>query len=237
MTEHTIATALVKSQKAHKRKAADFYPTPFDVTQALLDFLQLPPGTYIWEPACGDGSMSAVLKAAGHEVYSTDLREDSGYGEEGGLDFLKYDAAPPSGIPIGAVFNEWIITNPPFNLAEDFIRKSLSITGNVAMLLSNQYWHAERRRDLFSAHTPAFVLPLTWRPAFLEAERGKSPMMNVFWVVWREGHDGCRYLPLPRPRNLPEIILDKAVQKRDDPFADLLGGDTIDDDSIFGDLI
>lgn len=203
MTEHTIATALVKAQKAHKRKAADFYPTPPDVTAALMEFLSLEPGKYIWEPACGDGAMSEVIKGYGHEVYATDLREDSGYGQEGGLDFLHYDLHPLTGLR-SQDYIDWIITNPPFNLAEAFIRKSLSITPNVAMLLSNQYWHAATRKRLFDDHPPAWVLPLLWRPAFLEKERGKSPMMNVFWVVWQEGQYDARYRLLPRPESPPD---------------------------------
>lgn len=203
MTEHTIATALVKAQKAHKRKAADFYPSPPDVTVALMEFLQLPPEQFIWEPACGDGSMSRVIEAYDQNVLSTDLREDSGYGQ-GGVDFLTFDTDPKAGIPYSAVYNDWIITNPPFNLAEAFIRKSLSITPNVAMLLSNQYWHAATRKRLFDDHPPAWVLPLLWRPAFLEKERGKSPMMNVFWIVWKEGQHDARYRLLTRPERLPD---------------------------------
>lgn len=234
---HTLADALVKSQKLHKRKPADFYPTPGDVTQALLDFLQIPAPASIWEPACGDGAMSEVLKANGHEVYSTDLREDSGYGEEGGLDFLRYQPDPPTGIPITAVYSDWIITNPPFSVAEEFIRKALSLTPNVAMLLSNQYWHAATRLNLFRDHPPAFVLPLTWRPAFLEAERGSSPMMNVMWTVWQEGLNNCVYRPVPKPNKnqLPqrrEFDLNQRDTSANDPDAlliDELSASTEDD--------
>ena len=221
MTEHTIATALVKSQKAHARKAADFYPTPANVTQALIEFLDLPAESYIWEPACGDGAMSEVMKAMGYQVYSTDLREDSGYGDERGLDFLQYQPDPPTGIPITAVFDDWIITNPPFNLAEDFIRKALSLTPRVAMLLSNQYWHAERRMKLFTEHTPSHILPLTWRPAFLEAERGKSPMMNVMWVVWGMNDGQALYRPLKRPTTT--LLIDKPVALSNDLSSQLFG--------------
>lgn len=195
---HTYADALVIGQRAHARKPADFYPTPADVTEALLQFLKLPPEQYIWEPACGDGAMSRVIERHGHQVLSTDLREDSGYGE-GGIDFLAFDVDPPSGIPFSAVYNDWIITNPPFNLAEAFIRKALSITPNVAMLLKSQYWHAARRLALFEEHRPSWVLPLTWRPAFLEAERGRSPLMDVIWVVWQGKANFTDFQPLRRP--------------------------------------
>jgi len=200
--DHTYASAIVGAQKNHVRKAADFYPTPPDVTTALLDFLQIDP-CYIWEPACGDGAMAKVLSAAGHNVLGTDLREDSGYGE-GGIDFLTYNLSPETGIPFNAVYNDWVITNPPFKHAADFIEKSLQIAPNVAMLLKSQFWHARRRYDLFQKHRPSWILPLTWRPAFLEAERGSSPLMDVIWVVWQKGvnENGAIFQPINRPKNI-----------------------------------
>lgn len=219
--DHTYASAIVGAQKTHKRKEADFYPTPPDVTVALMDFLQLEGCQYIWEPACGDGAMARVIERYGHEVLATDLRENSGYGT-GGEDFLNFDPDPATGIPYSAVYNDWIITNPPFNLSEGFIRKALSITPNVAMLLKSQYWHAARRLDLFNEQRPSFILPLTWRPAFLEAERGRSPLMDVIWVVWRGKSDITEFQPLPRPRNVPP--LDPLQQPRTALFDDLLGG-------------
>lgn len=216
--DHTYASAIIGAQKTHKRKPADFYPTPADVTEALLKFLNLAPGQYIWEPACGDGAMSRILKTHGHHVYSTDLRDDSGFGEEGGLDFLKFNPDPATGIPICAVYSDWIITNPPFNLSEAFIRKALSITPNVAMLLKSQYWHAARRLPLFKDCRPRWILPLTWRPAFLEAERGRSPLMDVMWVVWSQETGPVEFQPLPRP-----TPVSKHPDLRPMIFADLLG--------------
>lgn len=188
--DHTYASAIVGAQQTWERKPADFYPTPPDVTVALLDFLALPPGQSIWEPACGDGAMAKVLGER-HKVLATDLREDSGYGA-GGMDFLAADISESA--------HDWIITNPPFKLAADFIEKSLKVTGNVAMLLKSQYWHAKSRIALFEKHPPAYVLPLTWRPSFLEKERGNSPLMDVIWVVWSQGYSGpTKYAPLRRP--------------------------------------
>lgn len=186
---HTIASAITTSLKIHARKPADFYPTPPDATQALLNHLKLPRGTTVKEPACGDGAMARVLTKAGFVVDASDLREDSGYGT-GGVDFLKRPGKPA----------EWVITNPPFNLSVEFIQTSLKLTPNVAMLLKSQYWHAASRLALFHEHRPAEILPLTWRPAFLEAERGSSPLMDVMWVVWRKGSTGTSFTPLKRPK-------------------------------------
>lgn len=91
------------------RRESDFYPTPPEVTVALLDFLRLPENTVIWEPAAGEGDMAGVLQTYFETVYTTDILD--------GTDFLKssIDAA------------DWIITNPPFARAEEFIRKAASL--------------------------------------------------------------------------------------------------------------
>jgi len=101
------AANLANSSTDNKRRELDFYPTPPDVTHALMRFLELPPCT-IWEPACGNGAMSDVLVQYGHAVVSSDLRH-TGYGE-GGIDFLSADRECDA-----------VITNPPFNISEAFI--------------------------------------------------------------------------------------------------------------------
>ncbi len=47
--------------KKEKRRELDFYPTPPDVTIALMEFLALSRKSIVWEPACGDGAMSKVM--------------------------------------------------------------------------------------------------------------------------------------------------------------------------------
>jgi len=50
----------------------DLYETPECATRALLTVDELPTGA-VWEPACGPGATARVLRAAGHEVWATDL--------------------------------------------------------------------------------------------------------------------------------------------------------------------
>ena len=171
----------------YARNAADFYPTPWECTQALLDLVYFPDP--VWEPACGDGAISEVLEASGMAVVSTDLH-DRGYGR-GGVDFLKADIAPPR--------TGCIVTNPPFNLAEAFIRKSRALQVPFAMLLKATYWHAVSRKALFHQTGPQHVLALSWRPNFAP-ERGTSPTMDVIWTVWGEHPSKtCNYGILKKP--------------------------------------
>lgn len=169
------------------RRELDFYPTPPEATIALMEFLKLPFGIIVREPASGDGSMSKVIEKYVSVVLSSDIRED-GYGT-GGVDYTAIC------LPlVGA-----IITNPPFNLSELFITKSLSEAPIVAMLLKSQYWHAKKRIGLFESNPPAWVLPLTWRPDFLGGSKGGSPTMEVCWTVWIYGDMTTKYLPLKKP--------------------------------------
>jgi hypothetical protein len=180
------ALNLANGSTENKRRELDYYPTPPDVTHALMQFLKLDPGT-IWEPACGNGAMAKVLAEYGHHVLATDIRE-TGYGQ-GGIDFLAT-----------TLECEAIITNPPFALSEAFIRHSLSQAETVAMVLKSQYWHAAKRKTLFKEYPPAYVLPLTWRPDFMSGERGGAPTMEVHWTVWRRGQTDTRYRLLERAK-------------------------------------
>jgi hypothetical protein len=57
---------------ARKNKVAnDFYPTPEIATVKFLEQEKFV--GEIWEPACGDGSMSRVIERYGYLVKSTDL--------------------------------------------------------------------------------------------------------------------------------------------------------------------
>jgi hypothetical protein len=166
-----------------ERQDNDFYATPDPVTVALLKVLQLPGITH--ECCCGNGAMAKVLEAAGCKVVASDL-VDRGYGKQ--RDFFS--------ITRPVAHN--LITNPPFNLAEKMIRHGLSLRPNVmAFVLKSTFWHAKGRYPLFVETKPAMILPLTWRPDFLNLGR---PTMEVMWCVWKKGHAGPPiYQPLIKP--------------------------------------
>lgn len=185
---------LTGGQGKEKRRDLDFYPTPPEVTIALMEFLKSNVSDFrksmtIWEPACGDGAMTEVIRRYGHVVVPTDIIEGNKYGF-GGIDFLD----PKVKYSVDA-----IITNPPFSLSQQFIEKAVGLAPVSAMLLKSQYWHARKRYDLFMNNPPAYVLPLTWRPDFMQGKRGGAPTMEVLWTVWIEGNNQTKYLPLLKP--------------------------------------
>lgn len=178
--------SILANADAIDRSKTDFYPTPKNVTVALLDRLKIPKQYKIWECACGQGHMSKVISSYGYDVFSSDLYNTE-YGENG-IDFLLNDKKD----------TDMIITNPPFKLAEEFIRHSIDLQKPFAMLLKSQYWHSAKRRSLFEQFKHVF--PLTWRPDFLFGQKSGSPTMECIWTVWdKKSADFTIYEPLKKP--------------------------------------
>lgn len=190
--ESLQASRITGGNSAVGRRKSDFYPTPPEVTVALMEFLNLPKWTTIWECAAGEGDMVKAIRSCGYgTVYGTDIAE--------GFDFLS-----PETIRRLFVGFDWIITNPPFARAEEFIRRAASLEKPFAFLLKSQYWHAASRAKLFEELPPSYILPLTWRPDFFfKEEHGGSPLMDVMWCVWltpQMKNVQTVYRPLTKPK-------------------------------------
>jgi len=180
MSDNLFGSWVAGGNSTKGREKDDFYPTPDECVLSLINNVAIPQS--IWEPACGDGAISKILEQNGHDVYSTDLVY-RGYGT-GGIDFLQEKEARAP----------YVITNPPFKLAEKFIIKchELDLDG-FAFILKSQYWHAAKRIKLFNEIRPSKVMPMTWRPDFTG---GGSPTMDCIWCVWERGNKTTEYMPI-----------------------------------------
>jgi hypothetical protein len=96
------------------------------------------------------------------------------------FDFLKDDLSVYVGLDIA--------TNPPFSLADEFVKQSLAITeaprGKVAMLLPYTFDAAKSRRHLF--YSPFKIrYNITTRIRWANLEQKKAgPSTNHCWYVW-----------------------------------------------------
>ena len=124
----------------------DCYQTPPAAVHALLAHETIPGA--VWEPACGPGAITRVLRAAGHHVVATDLVDyDSPDQDAAGVDFLLQQRTPP-GV-------ECIVTNPPYKLAGEFAAHALRLCPRVYMLLRLIcYQGARPRRARFRSARP-----------------------------------------------------------------------------------
>lgn len=151
----------------------DFFPTPAWATHALIDNEEFVGD--IWESACGNGAMSEVLETTGNKVISSDLI-DRGYGE-GDHDFLESWRKAPN-----------IITNPPYNAAEGFVRAGLEkASKKFALLLRLAFLEgANRQRTIFTDAPPSRVWVFSERITFYPAgavQKGTGTTAYA-WFVW-----------------------------------------------------
>lgn len=166
----------------------DFFPTPAWATYALLDNEQLRGD--VWECACGDGAMSRVIETLGNRVISSDLHS-RGYGEDG-VDFLTSKRVADN-----------IITNPPFNSAEAFVRTGLKQSRHkFALLLRLAFLEgANRANTIFAIAPPSRVWVFSERITFYMAgaERKGSGTTAYAWFVWDKSASGPTELRWLKP--------------------------------------
>lgn len=162
------------------REENDFYPTPKEVVQAIWSWLErdgllshLHRGDLVLEPGVGEGafiehapdSIKRLVEFVGVDLVYKDspaFSEDNVCFVEG--NFLSGEAADICE-KLGPF--RLVIGNPPFLLAEAFVRRSLQLsTGPVVLLLRSAFLESKQRLDLFKAHLPRHIYFLSERPAF-----------------------------------------------------------------------
>ena len=127
-----------------KERKDDLYETVRPAIDTLLRLEKLP--KYIWEPCAGRGAISRVLLEAGHLVCAQDLVAYRGAdgGIETPVDFLM-ELKAPAGC-------DMIVTNPPFKLADDFIRHGLSLVRYIWVLQRLMAIEGANRWDIIDRH-------------------------------------------------------------------------------------
>lgn len=162
------------------RAALDFYPTDEKLSRALIAAEKFNGG--IWEPACGDGALSKILAETTY-VNSTDLAS-YGFGR-GGVDFLKTTELRKDASNI--------VTNPPFNLWQDFAHHALSLRPRkVALLGRLLLLEGKKRAEFFRASRLARV-HIVGRGKMLPRgakDKGHTGMICFAWFIWDTKHQG-----------------------------------------------
>lgn len=157
----------------------DYFPTPAWATHALMENERF--DGEIWECACGDGAMSRVLARDGNRVRSSDLY-NRGFGEIG-IDFNT--ARTPA---------DNIVTNPPYNSAEGFVRSGVSLARKkFALLLRLAFLEgANRANTIFAKCPPSRVWVFSERITFYPAGavQGGSGTTAYAWFVWDKDATG-----------------------------------------------
>lgn len=186
------------------RSKNDFYATPDDVTTALLKRYGHHVKGVVWEPCAGNGKMAQHL--ARHpgvtKLLASDLEPRPQAEWHGGVQVAAMDLFSVKMREDGKRRFDVVITNPPFDVAAEVIEHVLGVAEPgvqfFALVLKSSFWHAAKRQSLFNAFPPSLILPLTWRPDFMDLG---GPTMEVCWNLWIAGNTHTFYAPLSRPTN------------------------------------
>lgn len=186
-TNSTWATLGATNHSNGIREENDFYATEPKAVKLLCEKEIF--NSSILEPCAGLGHISEVLKEYGYNVLSYDLI-DRGYGI-GNFDFLIDELELyKKDIPFD------IVTNPPYSLAEQFVRRAIQVIPNnckVAMFLKLQFLEGKSRRKLFDVCPPKVVYVSSAR---LQCAKNANFVKNgnnaqaYAWFVWEKGFYG-----------------------------------------------
>jgi hypothetical protein len=171
----------VMSQRVEAKNSPDDFPTPPWATRALLEHI-LPDKRglseqHCLEPACGVGHMAKVLKGYFAEVECSDAFS-YGYGHL--RDFIVQ--------PYNNAAFDWVITNPPFRLAEEFLMRSLEVARvGVAILARTVFLESVGRYNaIFQTKPPSTVAQFVERVPMVKGrlDNKATTATGYAWFVW-----------------------------------------------------
>lgn len=178
------------TNRGYERHKSDYYVTPVSEISKFLDeftkvnkinldkLIVLDPctgGDKLHPPSYPKALIGKGLDTS--NILTIDIREDSHADKV--IDYLEYDT--PN------IFN-MIITNPPFNMAEDVIKKSLEDVksgGYVVMLLRLNYFGSKKRNKWLLENTPNQCYIHAKRMSF--TDNGKTDSIEYAHFVWVKG--------------------------------------------------
>jgi hypothetical protein len=145
----------------------------------------------VLDPCAGRGILAEAARVLGHEVQALDAF-DWGYPARRG-DFLALSS-------IADIDPDWrgrdftVLMNPPFSLAEGFVRQALALGARKIVCFERlAWWESGRRRRFWNAHPPQRIhlcaeRATCWRLDKPPSSRkdGRTPTAHA-WFVWERG--------------------------------------------------
>jgi hypothetical protein len=177
-----------------ERNAFDYYPTPGFMTRSLLHFHPTIAGSTVLEPCAGGGAITKVLRGAGCQVYENDLDPRHGHGYEQDAASLSFWLSAPR--------VDWVITNPPFNVALPIVQLAVNHARvGVAFLLRKTFLEpTDDRGPWLMAHPPTRLIG---QPRYSFRGSG-SDSVSCDWYIWEVDQD----------RALPPFVVDYVAERR-----------------------
>lgn len=176
---------------ARDSHVADYYITP---VKSITDFLKHFENDYgslgniLLDPCAGGDTLNAMSypEALAQQGYSNvetlDLRNDS-LANHKNIDYIETDLSTIMVEP------DCIITNPPFNVAIDIIKKALNDVkdgGYVIMLLRLNFFGSKSRKPFWTDNLPMCCYVHSDRMKFTQS--GGTDSIEYMHCVWKKGN-------------------------------------------------
>lgn len=169
-----------RNNASGNRKKSDLYETPYSMTCQLLEVEKFKMENVL-DPCCGNNAMSGELLKSGlfWNVFAIDKIH--------GQDFFEWDS-----------ITDYLIGNPPYSLAHEFILHAKRITGKkFAFLLPLTYLQGQQRFDeIFQdrkfplARVHVFIrYPMLGDPLRPDGKY-RTGMQTYAWFIWDKSHRG-----------------------------------------------
>lgn len=166
----------VCSHNGPNNNPLDQYFTPLVAVKAILSREKLSGGV-TWDPASGQGHIAKYIPSCKASDIS---RAPFIYGEKG-IDFFKCTHKVSN-----------IITNPPYYVAEKFIRHSIGLaTHKVIMLLRILFLESKSRYTLFTTIPPKIIYIFSGRIRMINIDGTMcGSKVGYAWYVWDKSYVG-----------------------------------------------
>ncbi len=171
-----------KKLKIQMNGRSDEFYTPKYALKPLLPFLKK--NWTIWECAWGGGSLAEHLRKKGFKIIGEPFKDF--LDRDFGLDTKGFDC---------------IVTNPPYSLKEDFLRRCYEIGKPFALLLPLTALEGKRRGELYRRHGIQLIIPNKRINFITPSGKGSGAWFQVAWFCWG--------LNLPKELNFVDLKEEK----------------------------
>lgn len=172
----------VMAQRAEPHDSLDDFPTPPWAGRALCEHVieVRRDSEYFYEPAVNRGFLYKGLRDYFRGGGGSDIFDYGGGWPVRDFLFNTEQSCPDT---------DWIITNPPFRLAEQFARAAIKKADRgVALLVRTQFLEGIKRyNDLFKTYPPSIVAQFTERVPMVKGRCDPqiSTATAYCWIVWK----------------------------------------------------
>jgi hypothetical protein len=175
--------------RKHPQGSLDYFPTPPWATRALLHELLIRQcgvgrAMSVRDPCVGGGHMLPPLKEVFGRVDYSDVAD---WGIAPPIRDFTFETAD-SLIADGLEIPDWIIMNPPFDIAPVFFANAYAIAREGVAMLLRLGWMAGQKRynAIFGPTPPTYICPFAERVAMIEGvwDPEVSTATDYAWFVW-----------------------------------------------------